>query len=262
MRFKKIISLGLSQNDIRFVQAESIGHRVQIMMHVEDLNRFFKWTRSANSVRPIGHFFPNATGPVDFRSALLFALNRVYKDPDGRQKGLNFSSYILDDNTDSRVRVRGNVSANDIVMAYILHKLYGNSACPTENILYNLQDAHEMLTSEELMNAITESFIKEDLVCGGDIDLMFREHLGLNPLRFFNSCGVQVPGLFETYVPLDASGSWNLIVNDIIEMRVEFRFPQHVSLTGVKDNGYRNFTQSVVIPEGSMFAIRLQIVAI
>ena len=140
VRYKKSLSMSLANNAIRFTESTLVGHRVQIPMSVDDLNTFFVWRRESGAPRPIGHFLPEVDG-LKFVDALKDALNKSYNDIDGTIEGLNFSSYILDANGDSRTRETGTVTANDLVMAYVLYKCYGNSSAPTMNIIYNLEDA-------------------------------------------------------------------------------------------------------------------------
>jgi hypothetical protein len=274
IRYKKSLSLSLSNNAIRFTESSLVGHRVQIPISVDDLNTFFVWRRTSGSARPIGHFLPTVAG-INFSDVLLASLNKSYNDIDGTVDGLNFSSYILDANGDSRVREKGSVSANDLVMAYILYKCYGTSASPTMNIVYNLEDAQCMLQSESLSKLIIDSFKEEELLTTsggidmGAVDAMFRSILSLNPLRYFQANGTQIPGLFETnYICHDDSdenpdppgtGSWMFMENDKLELRMEFAFPQPVSHISADDAGNK---ETVVIPAGTTFAIRLQLLAV
>jgi len=268
IRYKKVISLALANNAINFTESSIIGHRVQIPMSVDDLNKFFVWQRISGSPRPIGHFLSEVNS-VKFIDVLIASLNKLYTDIDGTSNGLNFSSFILDSNYDSRVRC-GGISANDIVMAYILYKCYGTSSAPTMNIIYNLEDAQKMITSEQLASVIVDSLKEDeqmsltDAVDKGDVDAMFRYMLSANPLRYFKADGKQINGLFETNFCTGESdppggGPWGFIENDIVELRLNFTFPQDVTHTTADDLGGK---RTVVIPAGSNFGIRLQIIAI
>lgn len=274
IRYRKSLALNLKDNSIRFAESTLAGHRVQIPMSVDDLNVFFVWRRVSGSPRPIGHFVPEVGG-IKFLDVLIQSLNKSYNDIDGVYGGLNYSSYILDANEDSRIRQCRAVSANDLVMAYVLYKCYDSSAAPTMNIVYNLEDAHCMLESQTVANVIVNSFNQEELLTDssgidlGAVNAMFRSMLSLNPLRYFQANGTQIPGLFETnYVcscdpsgnpDPSASGSWNFIENDTLEVRIEFTFPQPVTRISADDAGNK---ETVVVPAGAVFAVRLQILAV
>ena len=274
IRYRKSLALNLTDHSIRFAESTLAGHRVQIPMSVDDLNAFFIWRRVSGSPRPIGHFLPEIGG-IKFSDVLIQSLNKSYNDMDGVYGGLNYSSYILDCNDDSRIRKNRSVSANDLVMAYVLYKCYDSSAAPTMNIVYNLEDAYCMLDSETVANVIVDSFKEEELLTDssgidlGAVNAMFRTMLSLNPLRYFQANGTQVPGLFETnYVcscdpsgnpDPSASGPWNFIENDTLEVRIEFTFPKPVTRISADDAGNK---ETIVIPTGTVFAIRLQILAV
>jgi hypothetical protein len=114
IRYRKLVTTDVASDAVNLAESGTMGHRVQIPMSVDDMNTFFVWNRPAGSDRAVGHF--NVDGAsVAFDNALSYALSRVYNDIDGVTNGLNFSSSILDANTDSRVRKGGNVMANDIV---------------------------------------------------------------------------------------------------------------------------------------------------
>ena len=270
VKYRKIVSLTLANNAIMFTESAITGHRVQIQMSVDDLNTFFIWQRASGTSRPIGHFLPDVSG-VKFSDIVLDSLNKVYTDLDGNTDGLNFSSYIFDANVDARTRgCGGRVSSNDLVMAYILYKCYGASACPTANVIYNLEDAQAMLSSGAVSMSITASFEEDEAMATlggtdlGGVDSMFRNVLASAPLRFFQANGTQIPGLFETNFvcpPSDppAQGSWQFMENDILELRMTFAFQQPVAHEAIDAVG----TQSVntVIKAGDTFSIRLQILA-
>jgi hypothetical protein len=237
-------------------------------MSVDYLNTFFVWQRASGSPRPIGHFLSEVNS-LKFIDVLTSSLNKSYTDIDGSAGGLNYSSYILDANYDSRVRCDG-ISANDIIMAYILYKCYGVSAAPTMDIIYNLEDAQKMITSEQVASVIVDALNDDEQLASGNtvdkggVDSMFRYILATNPLRYFKADGTQIDGLFETnfaYGEADppGTGPWGFIENDIVELRLNFTFPQDVTHTTADDLGGN---RTVVIPAGSNFGIRLQILAI
>ena len=267
IRYRKTLSLALANNAINFTESSTVGHRVQIPMSVDYLNTFFVWQRSSGSPRPIGHFLSEVNS-LKFIDVLTSSLNKSYTDIDGSPGGLNYSSYILDSNYDSRVRCDG-ISSNDIIMAYILYKCYGTSAAPTMDIIYNLEDAQRMITSEQVAAVIVDALTDdEQLALGatvdkGGVDAMFRYILATNPLRYFKADGTQIDGLFETNFACGEAdppgqGSWGFMENDVVEMRLNFSFPKDVTHTTADDLGGN---RTVVIPAGSNFGIRLQILA-
>ena len=264
IRYRKLVTTEVARQAVNLAESGTMGHRVQIPMSVDDMNSFFVWDRPAGSDRAVGHF--NAEGKsVSFDDALSYALSRTFTDVDGVTNGLNFSSAILDANTDSRIRKNGSVMANDIVMAYVIYKCYGSSSAPTEGVVYNLQDAHDMLSNGALVSAIHASLSQEEAVSNtpgldkGAVDAMFRDLLAADPSRFFDSAGKQVPGLFETSVDTNSRGSWGFVQNDKIEIAVQMKFLNPVTRRSV-DNSEEE-SETVVIAAGSVFKIRLQIVA-
>ena len=262
IRYRKLITTDVASQAVNLAESGTMGHRVQIPISVDDLNALFVWDRPAGSDRPVGHFNVDT---VPFDTILSNSLSKVYTDIDGITNGLNFSSAILDANNDSRVRKGGNVLANDIVMCYVIYKCYGSSSAPTEGVVYNLQDAQDMLSNGALVSAIhTSMSIEESLtnnpgVDKGSIDAMFRDLLAADPSRFFDAAGRQIPGLFETVADTDARGSWCFVENDKIEIAVQMRFVNAVTRQAVGEG--EDTTQTVIIPAGSTFKIRLQLLA-
>ena len=267
IRYRKTLSLALANNAINFTESSTVGHRVQIPMSVDYLNTFFVWERASGSPRPIGHFLSEVNS-LKFIDVLTNSLNKSYKDIDGSPGGLNYSSYILDANYDSRVRCDG-IGANDIIMAYILYKCYGTSAAPTMDIIYNLEDAQKMITSSQVASVIVDALNADEQLALGDavdkggVDAMFRYILASNPLRYFKADGTQIDGLFETNFACGeadprGTGPWGFIENDVVELRLNFSFPSDVTHTTADDLGGN---RTVVIPAGSNFGIRLQILA-
>lgn len=267
IRYRKTLSLALANNAINFTESSTVGHRVQIPMSVDYLNTFFVWERASGSPRPIGHFLSEVNS-LKFIDILTNSLNKSYKDIDGSPGGLNYSSYILDANYDSRVRCDG-IGANDIIMAYILYKCYGTSAAPTMDIIYNLEDAQKMITSSQVASVIVDALNADEQLALGDavdkggVDAMFRYILAANPLRYFKADGTQIDGLFETNFACGeadprGTGPWGFMENDVVELRLNFTFPSDVTHTTADDLGGN---RTVVIPAGSNFGIRLQIIA-
>ena len=269
LRYRKLVTTDLANQAVNLAESGTMGHRVQVPMSVDDLNSFFVWDRPAGSERAVGHFVATSSTGVKFDNIMINSLSKVYTDVDGVTNGLNFSSAILDANTDSRVRLNGNVTANDIVMSYLLYKCYGSSAAPTMSVVYNLEDAQQMLSSGTLTMAIHNSLSTEEALSTsasadkGAVDAMFRDLLAADPMRFFDATGKQIAGLFETNADADSTGSWGFVQNDKIEMCVQFNFTNSVTRRGVQDPsmGGSDEVDNVIIAAGSKFTVRLQIVA-
>jgi hypothetical protein len=244
---------------------------VQVTVDRSKLQAALSWSRAVGSARPVGHF-ADASGELE--AAITAALNSSYNDTDAVSDKLSFASAILDLNTDARIRKDGAVSANDLMMAYVLYKVYGKSAADTSEIVFNLQDAHGMLESADYSAAIIAAFNNsesESDVSGnekGAIDAMFRDLLAADPLRFFDASGAQVPGLFETNADASGAGDWNLVDGDTIEIRTKFTFEHAVTLRTTLDVA-QNLTplpsqandETVFIPAGASLYMRLQLVA-
>ena len=274
--YTKLIRTNVAtSNAVNLAESGIMGHRVQIPMSVDDLNRFFRWERLSGSSYPVGHYLESVGNTPDlFTTILSDSLNKTYIDIDGVTNGLNFSSAILDANPDTRLRFSNAVSANDLCLSYLLYKCYGTSSAPTLNVIYNLDDTHHMLETPVLSSAIHTSLAAEEVLTDasginkGAIHAMFTDLLSTDPGRFFNAEGKQIPGLFEVNYDFDSSGSWQFVENDKIEMRVQFTFMTAVTRTGVKDPAQRlpsdvntEDTSSIIIPAGGAFTIRLQITA-
>jgi hypothetical protein len=192
-------------------------------------------------------------------------LNKYYTDIDSVTTGLNFSSYVLDANLDPNIREGGRVSANDIIMSYVIYRLYGSSANPTQNVIFNLSDAHGMLPTSVLVNNIEASFSAEEEKSTSDsdkgaINLMFQNLLAEDPARFFDVEGKQIPGLFEVSTGQAGKGSWNFVENDKVEMNVQFTFMNAVTTSSVVADS-QEVKSAISIPAGTTFKIRLQLLA-
>jgi hypothetical protein len=271
LKYADEVEVDVAPQDVNLVDFDGYGHRVQVTVDRSKLQAALSWSRAMGSARPVGHF-ADASGELE--AAIVAALNSSYSDTDAVSEKLSFSSAILDSNTDARIRKDGAVSANDLMMAYVLYKVYGSSAASTSEVVFNLQDAHEMLESSAYANAIIESFEAAELLSDasgnekGAIDAMFRDLLAADPLRFFDASGTQVPGLFETNADASGSGNWNLVDGDTIEIRTKFTFEHAVTLRTTLDVA-QNLTplpsqandETVFIPAGATLHIRLQLVA-
>jgi hypothetical protein len=208
-----------------------------------------------------------AAGRAAFKTALEAALNGGYVDIDGVTGGLHFSTAVLTSNPDARIQEASGTSANDLVMAYVMYKLYGSSAYATENSILNLGDAHGMLTTADLAEAICASL--EDADNAGAVDAMFKDLLAADTKRFFDASGNQIAGLFETNGDISGNGTWQLAADDKVEIKTKLTFGARVSRRGVAggevdivdpENSVGNNQQSV-IEAGAHFNIRLQLIA-
>jgi hypothetical protein len=223
-------------------------------------------TGPSRRVELIGHTGVEACLVLPFTDELAKAFAGVYTDLDGVANGLNFSSSALD-NSESVTRdvsllnaVTGTrYSANDLVMAYLMYKCFGSSSYDPTDVIYNVDDAYNMLDSQQLAQLITASLEAEDALANaavlpngkvvsqqlpgdnkGQVDAMFRGFLAADPMRYFMD-GKQIPGLFETNFvqsPNDrpGSGNWCLTVGDKIEVPLKLVFRAPVSVLSVQDN--------------------------
>lgn len=261
LKYAPIVAVDLSNNPIEFADAEEAGHRVQISIPAADLNTCCIWNRAAGSDRPVGSILSAA-----FKGFLETALAGTYTDLDAIASALSFSSGTLvnADNVSN--------SVNDLVMAYVLYKVYGLSAYDTANKVFNTGDAKNMVTNSDVSTAVKTS-IDAHNARGDAVDQMFRDLLAADPLRFFDLSGNQIAGLFETNADADGSGNWQLTTDDILEIKLELNFVQQVSRRVVRsqqqptsaNNTLNSLTETVteeqVIPAGSKIKVRLQIKA-
>ena len=262
LTYSKLIMTNVASQAINLADSGIMGHRVQCPMSVDDMNRFFTWHRAAGESAPIGHFTPQEDiSGASFTYILANTLSKYYTDIDGVTGGLNFSSAILDSNLDPAIRQNGKITANDIIMAYVIYKVYGSSANPTMNVVFNIQDAYDMLPNSVLVESIKSSLqAEEELTSAGAVNDMFQDLLSEDPTRFFDAAGKQIPGLFETSTGESATGSWNFVENDRIELNVQFTFINSVTVNSTAGDA-EEISSKVVIPAGSTFKIRLQLLA-
>ena len=282
VRYKKVVCWGLSPNVINFASAGTLGHRVCVSIPVDVMNAIFTWTRATGELSPTGRLVATPAGGVSLKNALVTAMSNGFNDLDGVATALNYSSTALDmagdlkrdpsvynAATDTGLSltppVANNVSstthygANDLVVAYLMFKCFGASAYDPTSIIYNVDDAFNMLSSDQLAEAIVASLqAEEDLAnacvmpngkaasaqLAGDnkglVDSMFRGFLAADPLRYFLN-GVQIPGLFETNFVTGTSdpsvgGNWCLTVGDKIEIPLQLVFRAEVNVLSVQDN--------------------------
>ena len=285
IRYKKVVCWGLAPQAINFAQATTLGHRVSVVLPVDLMNKYFQWTRASQEASPTGRFVSNPASigaGKDFVSQLVEAFSKEYTDMDGVANGLNFSSSALDmagdlkrdpcvynKPTDTGLSANPvlpatgisttHYGANDLVMAYLMFKCFGSSSYDPTEIIYNVDDAYNMLTSQQLAEVINASLEAEDALANaavlpngkappmqlagdnkGQVDAMFRGFLASDPLRYFLN-GVQIPGLFETNFtcpPSDPAvhGNWCLTVGDKIEVPLQLVFRAPVTVMSVQDN--------------------------
>lgn len=266
LSYSKLVTTTVANQAVNLAESGTMGHRIQVPMSLNDMNRFFVWHRPAGSSTPVGHFSAcSDSAGSSFAFILAQTLSKYYTDIDGVTNGLNFSSAILDANPDPNVRLNATISANDIIMAYVIYKLFGSSSAPTQNIIYNLNDAQDMLTNDMLISAIQASLANEESNTNnpgtdkGAVNAMFHDLLSIDPTRFFTAAGNQIPGLFEVAADTDSSGSWGFVENDKIEMRVQFTFSSAVTLMGAVDTSHQEAT--VTVPANTSFIVRLQLTA-
>lgn len=263
LKYAPTVEVDLSSNKIEFADSEIAGHRVQIEISASDLTTHCLWSREAGSDRPVGSI--DASG---FAGLLETALAGTYTDLDAVATGLSFTTNSI--NNDANKSTGAN-KANDLVMAYVLQKVYGLSAYDTENKVYNAKDALNMVTNAAIANAVEGSIDASGNGRGGPVDQMFRDLLAADPLRFFDASGNQEAGLFETNADVSGNGNWKLVADDIIELKLEFTFAEKVSRRVVSSQqqptnagntaGSRSetVTEETVIAAGSKFQVRLQL---
>jgi len=266
LNYATVVDVDMDQtNDVNLADVEDYGHRVQVEISKSAVDAYLGWTRAAGAARPSASL--NTAAEAAFLTAIEAALADSYVDVDGVVDGLNFSTSVLSTNTDSRIRKNGAVSANDIPLAFVLYKLYGNSAAATLDTVYNLEDAHEMLSNSSVSAAINSSLKAQ---VAGSLDVMFRDLLAADPHRFFDASGIPVTGIFETKTDIAGSGTWNITNNDIIEVKTKLIFNSKVTRRGVAGNesnitstdgsSTQNNQQTIISP-GDYFYIRLQMKA-
>ena len=263
LTYADLVTVNMDEtNDVNMADTGDYGHRVQVTLGKTLFNLFFRWHRSIGQDRPHAKLSTSDVIENTFKSVLIESLNSSYMDIDGVTGALHFSTANLSLNNDPRLRKNGLVSANDIPMAFVMYKLYGNSAFSTKNFVFNLQDAHDMLSSETVADAIIASFKEHET---GALDKMFRDLLAQDPRRFFDENGHQEPNLFETATDLAGNGSWKLIENDIVEIKTKLIFHSNVTKRGVagrehllSDVNEAENQQKIIIPD-DYFYIRLQL---
>lgn len=270
LNYAEIVDVNLdATNDVNFADVEDYGHRVVVQMDVSAMNAYLGWERGAGSARPTAKL--TAAQEEAFKAAIEAALAGGFVDIDGVTNGLHFGTANLDTNPDPRKRGAEGVSANDIPLCFVLYKLYGSSAAVTLDKIYNLEDAHSMLSNATVSLAITESFKAAE---AGAVDTMFRDLLAADPHRFFDASGLPETGIFETNADVSGAGNWKMVADDTLEVKLKLIFQSRVTRRGVAGrehnltttatedaSGPQENQQTVINPE-DFFYVRLQLKAI
>jgi hypothetical protein len=264
LTYDPLVSVALEANEINLVDAYAYGHRVVVEVDASDLNAACTWSRDVSGVAPEG-----AIDAAAFKSLLEAGILNGFQDLDGQVNGLNFSSAAMTTAlaTDPRLRAAdasGNqpITANDLVMNYVLNKLYGKSNYDTIDNIFNLEDSHGMLSTATLSAAIEASLGTSE----GEASTvkMFKDLLSSDPQRFFDASGKQVPGLFEKNTDVSGAGNWNITAGDVIEIRVEFEFAAAITRRDGADYQITSTASPAAtknVPSGEKFYVRLQVKA-
>ena len=263
LKYAEIVDVDMdATNDVNFADVEDYGHRVVVNINKDCLDGLLGWARLAGQARPAARLVNTA----NFMTALTTALNSTYIDVDGVTGGLHFGTDNMNLNPDARLRAEG-VSANDIPLSFVLYKLYGSSSVATLDNVYNLGDAHGMLSSETVTEAVTSSF---QAAVEGAVDTMFRDLLAADPHRFFDASGAPIVGMFETNRDIPAVGTWKITENDILELKLKMVFHSKITRRGVagrehllasSDAAASQENQQTLISPDDYFYIRLQLKA-
>jgi hypothetical protein len=251
-----------STNDVNFADVQDYGHRVVIEVDRAAMEGYLGWQRAIGAARPSAKLI--AAGEAAFKAAIEAGLAGTHVDIDGVTSGLHYGSANLSTNPDARLRKNGQISANDLPLAFMLYKLYGSSTATTLDYVYNIEDAHDMLGNAAVSTAIIDSFKANE---AGAVDRMFRDLLAADPHRFFDSAGVPMPGIFETRTDAYGSGTWKSAENDTVEVKVKMVFQSKVTRRGVAGDEHdlsasgSQTNEQVIINPGDYFYVRLQLKA-
>jgi hypothetical protein len=267
LNYAEIVDVDLdATNDVNFADVEDYGHRVVVEMNTAALNNYLGWERAVGSARP--HAKLTAANEAAFKGAIEAALAGGFVDIDGVTGGLHFGTANLDTNPDPRKRAAEGVGANDLPLCFVLYKLYGSSAATTLDRIYNLEDAHAMLSNATVATAIAESFKAAE---AGAVDTMFRDLLSADPHRFFDASGIPEVGIFETNADISGAGSWKMVADDTLEIKLKMIFHSRVtrrgvagqehnlSSTAVENQAASQANQQTVINPDDYFYVRLQL---
>jgi hypothetical protein len=262
LKYATIVDVDMdATNDVNFADVQDYGHRVVIDVDKSKGEAYLAWARAIGQSRPKAVL--STVGEANFKAAIISALNAGHVDVDGVTSGLHFGSDNLSTNPDARIRKDGAVSANDIPLCFVLNKLYGSSAASTLDMVYNLEDAYDMLSSEAVATAIVTSLKANEATT---VDRMFRDLVAADPHRFFDASGIPAVGMFETNDDVIGSGSWKLADGDILEIKTKFIFKSKVTRRGVAGNA-QDLTgaspaaekEQIIINPGDYFFVRIQL---
>jgi hypothetical protein len=270
LTYAEIVDVDLdATNDVNFADVEDYGHRVVVEMDVSAMNAYLGWERAVGAARPSAKLTAAQEGA--FKAGIEAALAGGFVDIDGVTGGLHFGTANLDTNPDPRKRAAAGVSANDIPLCFVLYKLYGSSAATTLDKIYNLEDAHAMLANSTVSTAIAESFKAAE---AGAVDAMFRDLLAADPHRFFDASGIPESGIFETNADISGAGTWKMVADDTLEIKIKLIFHSRVSRRGVagqehnmttsavEDQAASQANQQTIISPEDYFYVRLQLKAV
>jgi hypothetical protein len=248
IQYPELVNVNLINQAINFADIDVIGHRIQIPVPRSILEESFEWTRLSTDTVPKG----KVKEVADFVYVLMNAFSKIYRDLDADSDGLSFDSSALTSINDIRIRSGGSTSANDIVMAYVLSRLYGKTSIQTKDYIFNVEDAHAMLTNETLALAIGLSLYTD--TGKNAVQEMFKQLVAKDGNRFKDASGNIPIALTSSADGISGSGTWKLAVNDCIEIRTEFVFHAPITRRDLHEN-------TIVIPSGTTFRARLQLLA-
>jgi len=236
MRYRSILSNALDANTIRFVTATSFGHRITLPVTANDLNSLFSWTRE------VGESVPTATVDALAFEGLLqgWLLSAPFTDRDLNVDGLDFSSATLDSLQALNPNVRKSdgedrpQSSNDLVMAYLLFRCFGKTNYADIGDIYNLEDAHDMITDVTVSTMFKASLESAE----GNVQAtnILRDQLANDTARYIT--GNTAPaGLFNTgTTDISGEGQMVFVVGDVIEFPVRLVFTAPVSVASISDD--------------------------
>jgi len=275
MRFRKIVTSGLSKNVIRFATAASFGHRVSVDVKVSQLAGIFSWSRAANTSVPKSVLNSKST----LTTLIKNLLTTTYTDKDANVNGLDFSSSVLtamqNATPSGAVRaVKGTGSANDLVMAYVLFRCFGKTDYSEISQIYNLADAYNMVVDSDLADAIGNSMDTNPT----EVESFLQEQLKYDTSRYIS--GNTLPnGMFDSNSATGENqgftGDMVWVEGDIIEIPVRLVFTAPVSVantsddvvyssgakseTNVIEGEAANWTDAVAPAAANVLAFRLQL---
>jgi hypothetical protein len=253
--YTPLIRVDLENNAINLTDAQAYGHRVYLEIPKGELNNCFSWSRTAGDLFPVGE-----TSASILKTTIANHIADGFIDLDAQSDGLNYSSTALNSAVDSRLREMATPTANDLVMAYVLYKLYGKSSYDTLDNIFNVEDAYGMLQDITFTTSIFDSVKTTDGVAS--IKQMFRDLVSSDPQRFFDVSGKQVSGIFETNTDANGNGIWNFTEDDVVEIRMKFIFANEITRRDVADGEFESSEISTTIPAGHSFSIRFQLKAV